>query len=761
MLKKGKFKRGLVECIAICSLLAFLSLGVFILQGHGAFTVVSDFNTQQIPFTIGLHNSLLDGGFDGWSWNADLGSSTLQTYSFYEMGSIFFYLSMLFPAKAFPYLIGWIYMLKYVAAGVSAYLYISLFTKRDRFAVIGAVLYAFSGFQTTNLMFYHFHDAVAFFPLMLYGLERLMEDRRDCGVFIFAVFLNAVTNYFFFVQGAVFLILYFLLRFWTWNLPQLMGKAAICIGCGVLGLGLSAFILLPSLLYLMGNSRFSYDLFYIDALVWETRRFLHVVKGMILPGEPMGNLNSVYREEWSSTSCYLPLVGMSFVIAYLRRNRDWLSRMLIVLIVISLSPLLSSIFLLGRAGYQRWWYILVLIMALCCALVAEDRERYDLRYGALSNAVAVVVFCCMLLFMRSYEEPQGLVFHRVRFLAYAALALSGLAYVYLYGKGFTGKIPYYRYLLAGVSVMAVLTTSSTLYFYREYDGNANTTAHLHRYEMGEQIALPDQQYRLQSDNNELIYTGQAIGTGSYTSTVSHSIVDFDRLFDYYSNIVRMDKGTIPGLNELLGAKYYLSNDSQSGKLVQTLSARGKELYVMEGSACPIGFAADSYILQEELMSLAVDQRAIAMLDSMVVDQQGEALVSQYLPHKTPDALGLDQSPEEYVAENTARAVKQFERDGHGFRCQTAYDEDSVVWFSVPYEGGWTAAVDGNEAEIIYSGGMMAIAVPAGTHTVDFAYSTPGCRTGALISLGSFAACALLYVIIKRKQKILLPAEKEE
>ena len=122
MLKKGKFKRGLAECIAICSLLAFLSLGVFILQGHGAFTVVSDFNTQQIPFTIGLHNSLLDGGFDGWSWNADLGSSTLQTYSFYEMGSIFFYLSMLFPAKAFPYLIGWIYMLKYVAAGVSAYL---------------------------------------------------------------------------------------------------------------------------------------------------------------------------------------------------------------------------------------------------------------------------------------------------------------------------------------------------------------------------------------------------------------------------------------------------------------------------------------------------------------------------------------------------------------------------------------------------------------------------------------------------------------
>ena len=760
MLEKGEFKRGLVECVAICTLLALLSLGVFILQGHGAFTVVSDFNLQQIPFTIGLHNSLLDGGFDGWSWNADLGSSTLQTYSFYEMGSIFFYLSMLFPAEAFPYLVGWIYMLKYVVAGVSAYLYISRFTKRDRFAVIGAVLYAFSGFQTTNLMFYHFHDAVAFFPLMLYGLERLMEDHRDCGIFIFAVFLNAVTNYFFFVQGAVFLILYFLLRFWTRNLLWLLGKVAICIGCGALGLGMSAFIFLPSLLYLMGNVRFSYDLFYIDALIWETRQFLHVVKGMLLPGEPMCALNSVYRAEWSSTACYLPLVGMSFVIAYLRRNRDWLSRLLIVLIVISLSPLLSCIFLLGRAGYQRWWYILVLIMALCCSLVAEDREKYDLRYGALTNAVAVAVLCGMLLFMRSYEEPNGLVFHRVRFLAYAALALFGLAYVYFYGLGSTGKIPYYKYLLAGVSVMAVITTSTTLYFYRQADQD-DTLTHLRRYEMGAQIALPDQQYRLQSNDNELVYTGQAIGTGSFTSTVSHSIVDFDLLFDYYSNILRMDKGSIPGLNELLGAKYYLSNDSQSGKLVQTISVSGEETYVMEVSACPIGFAADSYILREELMSLAVEERAIAMLDSMVVDQQGEALISQYIPHKTPDALDLDRSPAEYVEENSARAVKQFERDGHGFRCQTAYDEDSVVWFSVPYEAGWTATVDENETEIVYSGGMMAIAVPAGAHTVVFAYSTPGCHIGAVISLGSFAVCALLYVIIKRKQKILLPAAIEE
>ena len=112
----------------------------------------------------------------------------------------------------FPYLVGILYILKYVAAGLFSFLYLRRFCGKDIYAVIGSVLYAFSGFQSVNLLFYHFHDVVAFFPLMLIGLEKLMTEHKK-GFFAAAVGLNAFLNYFFFVGEVLFIILYFCVRF--------------------------------------------------------------------------------------------------------------------------------------------------------------------------------------------------------------------------------------------------------------------------------------------------------------------------------------------------------------------------------------------------------------------------------------------------------------------------------------------------------------------------------------------------------------------
>lgn len=102
-----------------------------------------------------------------WIWNIDLGSSFVNAFSFYNLGSPFYWISLLFPRGSFPYLAGFLYILKYVVASMTAYLYLRLFAEDRRYAVIGALLYAFSGFQTTNLEFFHFHDVTAVFPLML------------------------------------------------------------------------------------------------------------------------------------------------------------------------------------------------------------------------------------------------------------------------------------------------------------------------------------------------------------------------------------------------------------------------------------------------------------------------------------------------------------------------------------------------------------------------------------------------------------------
>lgn len=176
---KRKIDRQLVLCFWASLLTAVLSFAYFIIKGHGAFTVVDDFNSQQLTFAAAIQTALKENGLGEWCWNLDLGSSLITGFSFYDLGSVFYWLSFLFPKAWFPYIIGEIYILKYVVASLTAYLYLKLFVDNKNYAVIGALLYAFSGFQTTNLMFYHFHDVVAFFPLLLLGLELMLGERND------------------------------------------------------------------------------------------------------------------------------------------------------------------------------------------------------------------------------------------------------------------------------------------------------------------------------------------------------------------------------------------------------------------------------------------------------------------------------------------------------------------------------------------------------------------------------------------------------
>ena len=183
----------------LCALLAAVTLGYFTSQNGGALIIGSDFDRQQMPFAMALNNQIKRGGLTGWMWNLDLGSGVVPSFSFYELGSPFFWISLLFPAERFPYVVAWIYVTKYVVAGVTAHLYLRTLLRDEAHATFGAILYAFSGFQTTNLLFYHFHDVVAFFPLLVLGLDRFIEDRRKWRLFVVAAFINCLVNYFFFV----------------------------------------------------------------------------------------------------------------------------------------------------------------------------------------------------------------------------------------------------------------------------------------------------------------------------------------------------------------------------------------------------------------------------------------------------------------------------------------------------------------------------------------------------------------------------------
>lgn len=88
MMKFWQKRKDFMECLIVMTITSLLSFAYFIHYSGSFFTISDDFMLQQIPFTIALRNAL-QHGFDTWSWNTDLGCSTIQAYSFYEMGSPF------------------------------------------------------------------------------------------------------------------------------------------------------------------------------------------------------------------------------------------------------------------------------------------------------------------------------------------------------------------------------------------------------------------------------------------------------------------------------------------------------------------------------------------------------------------------------------------------------------------------------------------------------------------------------------------------
>ena len=65
----------------------------FIIYNGGVFYYYGDFNVQEIPFYQMIHSQVRDGDI-GWNHLTDLGTDTLASYSFYLMGSPFFWMTI-------------------------------------------------------------------------------------------------------------------------------------------------------------------------------------------------------------------------------------------------------------------------------------------------------------------------------------------------------------------------------------------------------------------------------------------------------------------------------------------------------------------------------------------------------------------------------------------------------------------------------------------------------------------------------------------
>jgi hypothetical protein len=764
-MKKTLKENFYLKAFLINFLAAAFAFGWTIIGHGGLFSLAGDFNSQQISFAM-YANEAIKSGNVVWDYSLDLGSNFIGGMAFYILGNPSFWVSLLFPAKWFMYIVGWLYVLKYAFAGLFAFTYIRRYVKKPEAALIASMLYAFSGYSAEALLFYHFHDVVYLFPLMLITLDDLMQKKRR-GPFILATFLNAVVSYYFLVGEVIFLAIYFLIRYHGDSIKKFFSNLISALWEGVLGVGAGLVLLLPAACFTMQNPRVKFDYMGNNSLVFSGERYLYILKGLLFPGEVMSYQSSVIQSNFSTCSAYLPMIGLILVIAFVMlHKKHWLTKMLTAILLCALIPILNASFGLFAGLYCRWYYMAVLIMALASAMVIDEwmaetavfsaptPVQRAVKKSSIIWGIVAAAFVLFLLFVPWSSSEESKIYDYALFAGCAAVCGAGIVVTwYIFCKANKKRI---LALFMAIFFFAFGTTGAAVAIYQ--GGSVNTPQDIYsKVNETADLDMGDYSYRYTNHDNEECLVNDLQGAGCFCSTVSGSIFRLYTAIGLSRDVKSPDAPD--GFNALVSAKYtFETSPREDEEPVKTIETSTDTYYVYsDESVPPIGYTYDTYMTASEFEDTNDDTKAILMFKTLVIPDDKEDEVAAVLRHydASVDGTAKVSDVESIGYAHQKECSTDYFRTTDSFGSTITAENDTYAFYSIPNDSGWSAEVNGEEAEIIDINGLMAVRISAGENHIVFHYKVPGFKVGLMGTAASVVIAAVYvgYNVRKKRRKI--------
>ncbi len=744
--------------------LSFLFFLPFIIMNDGYFFFYGDFNVQQIPFYQMIHDTILEGNI-GWSNTTDLGANIIGSYSFYMIGSPFFWITMLFPSSAVPYLMAPLLMLKFGFASLGAYTFLRRYVKNQDYAIIGSLIYAFSGFGIYNIFFNHFHEAMITFPFLLAAVDEFIYEKKK-GLVAIAVFAASLVNYYFFAGQAVFIFIYWCIRMITgsfrMNIKEFLRFAFEIIS----GFLCSGVILIPSVMAVLQNSRVNNFPSGWSALLYSSeQRYLHMFLSLFFPPDmpAYANFTPDSNAKWSSVAAWLPMFSMVGVMSFYKlKTHKWLRVFIPVLLMMAFVPLFNSAFQLFNATfYTRWFYMLTLMLALA-TVVSLDREETDFKPGLKFTVIITIAMTMLIGFMPvtstktdgSIETTYGLEKYPDRFWIWVAIAVAGLlaftiALSFRKNKKLFVRLTsiFLSVIIVGYSMILVGTGVVNSNYKKDYIKNYVIDLKGSFNKDLKDLENVRSDFYKPMDNMGMYWQIPTIQ--AFQSIVPGSVMDYYKSIGVERTVGSRPDTDVYGIRSFLSCKYlfdYTGDLKNFETSLGTTEMPGWELVLSKNKYkvyenqyyIPYGFTYDEYITQKQYEQCSETNRHLLLLKAVVLSDEQAEKYSDILKHRN-DIYDYDFTKDEYYKDcenRNALTCTSMKYDNSGFTAKiTTKSTDELVFFSVPYESGWSAEVNGKEVEIEkVNVGFMAVRVPANkTSTIRFNYKTPGLSAGIAVS----------------------------
>lgn len=231
----------------------FIIFLYFQITNNGLMIWYGDSFEQQLSFYLGGWEKFRSFDFSLWNWSLGLGANYLS-YVFYFASSPFFFITLLFPKEWIPYLFLYLNLLKLGLILVFTFQWLLHIRPERWIALTGSIALTFSGWVIFFFHYNHFLDAFVFYPLILWLIERWIRTKHYF-LLALSIGLLGITNYYFLYMFVPFIGLYTVYRLGVTHDHFPWKRLINMIGIGILGVGISGVLLLPSMSLILKTPR--------------------------------------------------------------------------------------------------------------------------------------------------------------------------------------------------------------------------------------------------------------------------------------------------------------------------------------------------------------------------------------------------------------------------------------------------------------------------------------------------------------------------
>lgn len=572
-----------------------------------------------------------------WDMSLGYGADILSTLNYYAIGDPLNLLYGFVSPKNTETMYDFMILLRMYLAGITFIMYARKMKKRSYGTVIGALVYVFSGFCfRLGLRHPFFINPMIYFPLLCLGIEKIYQRERPY-VFIFAVCVSAMSNYYFLYMLTIFAVIYAWIRFYKYTEESKMKNFFLTIlKFGMyytLGIAMAAVILLPSVIGFLGNGRYGNGVDWKSLIVYPGKYYLLFIENFI----GYGNMGS------NTNAGYLPIVGIVvlFTLFSQRMKHKKYRAAFIASIIALILPIFGYAFNGFSYANNRWAFALSFIVALLTAemyprlFVMSKRQQIGIGAGI----IIYTVFC--IIVNASGEEilkNKGIM---------AACGLIAVFYILLLIFQRLGYDTQKRIVRVSMAILLLISVGVHGYYRFDPKGYAYTQEFM---DQGQAYrTLKEDNIRMLSKvNDPSVYRVHAEGyryknyglinhlntiSGYYSITakcVTDTIKGYDTLGMQYADKYKGVDQRL-GLLSLAGVKYItVAHNSQVAKDVSSKgdvpygvekqSKKGNITLYKNKYALPFAYAYDSYMTEQQYEQLNGIGKEQAMLAQVILNQ---------------------------------------------------------------------------------------------------------------------------------------------